>query len=76
MNKFIICSRHRRALLPRKAENWSVTNTHLKELGMVPNFMGAEENGRSEVRLEAGAGTVWGQGRRFLEGPGVHTWPH
>ena len=43
---------------------------------MVPNFMGAEENGRSEVRLEAGAGTVWGQGRRFLEGPGMHTWPH
>lgn len=62
MNKFIICSSHCRALLPRKAENWSVTNTYLKELGMVPNFMGAEENGRSEARLEAGAGTVWGQG--------------
>lgn len=62
MNKFIICSRHRRALLPRKAGNWSVTNMHLKELGVVPNFVGAEENGRSEVGLKAGVGTVWGQG--------------
>lgn len=76
MNKFIICSRHCRALLPRKAENWSVTDTYLK-LGMVPNFMGAEENGRSRPGSRQERGDSLGTGMKVpLDGPGMHTWPH
>ena len=62
MNKFILWSRCGRALLPRKAENWSVTNTRLEEFGVVPNFVGAAANGRSEAGLGVGAETVCEQG--------------
>lgn len=62
MNKFILWSRGGRALLPRKAENWSVTNTRLEEFGVVPNFVGAEASGSSEAGLGVGAETVREQG--------------
>lgn len=47
MNKFIIWSRSSKALLPRKAENWSTVNTLLEEFWVVPAFVGIEVNAKN-----------------------------
>lgn len=55
MNKFIIWSRSSKALLPRKAENWSTANMLLEEFWVVPAFVGVGVNAKngSAVRLQS-----------------------